>query len=268
MSIQFMSLASGSSGNCYYIATHKGALLIDAGIPTRTIRKYLNNNHLKLEDILAVLVTHDHADHIKGLPGLGEGFHIPIYATAGTHRGIAQNYCTRQKPLETSAHTLIPGQPFELAGFRIEAFTLPHDSTDCVGYCLEADNQHLVFMTDLGHIPEQALSYVSIADYLVLEANYDEELLQTSPYPPYLKARIASPTGHLSNRQVATLLEQHFPSHLRHLWLCHLSRENNDPDHAEKYITSIVRQHDRPNEDLIIVEALKRTSPSPLYELI
>ena len=267
MSIQFMSLASGSSGNCYYVSTREGAILIDAGIATRTIRKHLANNRLPMEHIHAVLVTHDHADHIKGLPGLGEGLHIPIYATAATHRGIAQNYCTRQKPLDTSAHTLVPGQPFKLAGFQIEAFTLPHDSHDCVGYSMKADGRHLVFMTDLGHIPDHAFPYISTADYLVLEANYDEEMLQRGPYPAYLKARIASSTGHLSNRQAATLLDQHFPSRLRHLWLCHLSRENNCPKQAEECITAILRQHLSPHEMPVMVEALQRTSPSPLYEL-
>lgn len=267
MSIQFMSLASGSNGNCYYVSTREGALLIDAGIATRTIRKHLSNHHLELEHVHAILVTHDHADHIKGLPGLGEGLHIPIYATAATHRGIAQNYCTRQKPLNTSAHTFTPGQPLELAGFHIEAFTLPHDSQDCVGYSLKAEGRHLVFMTDLGHIPDHALPYIYTADYLVLEANYDEEMLQGGSYPAYLKARIASPTGHLSNRQAATLLDQHFPPHLRHLWLCHLSRENNCPNRAEECIKTILQQHLHPDETPVIVEALQRTSPSLLYEL-
>ena len=267
MSIQFMSLASGSSGNCYYVSTSKGALLIDAGIATRTIRKHLANNQLEVSRIHAILVTHDHADHIKGLPGMGEGLHIPVYATPGTHRGIAQNYCTRQKPLETSAHTLTPGQSLELAGFHIEAFRLPHDSMDCVGYCLEAEGRRLVFMTDLGHIPDHAISYISTADYLVLEANYDEEMLQAGSYPPYLKARIAASTGHLSNRQAATLLDMHFPSRLRRLWLCHLSQENNSPARAEECIASVVRRHLRPDDTPITVEALRRTSPSPLYKL-
>lgn len=263
-----MSLASGSSGNCYYVSNRKGALLIDAGIATRTIRKHLANNHLELSHIHAILVTHDHADHIKGLPGLGEGLHIPVYATPGTHRGIALNYCTRQKPLDSSAHTLTPGQPLELAGFHIEAFQLPHDSMDCVGYCLESEGRRLVFMTDLGHVPDEALPYISAADYLVLEANYDEEMLQSGPYPAYLKARIAGSNGHLSNHQAADLLEQHFPPRLRRLWLCHLSRENNRPNRAEECITSIVRHHTCPDGSPIIVEALQRMTPSPLYDLV
>ena len=266
MKVKFISLASGSSGNCYYIGTETYGILIDAGIAARSIKKLLKDAGIGMEMIRAVFVTHDHADHIKAVGGLGEKLNIPIYATARIHEGINRSYCVTEK-LHSSVRHLEKQQPLQLQDFLIESFEVPHDGTDNVGYCIKIGDKTFLFLTDLGEITPIAAGYIEQADYLIIEANYDEEMLQRGPYPAYLKARIASSTGHLSNRQAATLLDQHFPSRLRHLWLCHLSRENNCPKQAEECITAILRQHLPPHEMPVMVEALQRTSPSPLYEL-
>lgn len=261
-----MSLASGSSGNCYYLGTEKYGLLVDAGIATRTLKKHLRDAGIPLEHIRAVFITHDHTDHIKGVANLGERLHIPVYATALTHRGIGRNYCMRE-PLTTSARVIEKGVPITLEDFTIEAFEVPHDGTDNVGYCIEGGGHTLVFMTDLGEVPPQAEAYVARADYLILESNYDPEMLQAGPYPFPLKQRITGPRGHLSNKAAADFLATHFPARLRHVWLCHLSRENNHPELAVKTMTIRLQEAGIVTGRDVEVTPLKRTTPSELYVL-
>ena len=149
MKVKFISLASGSSGNCYYIGTESYGILIDAGIAARTIKKTLKELGIGMENILAVFVTHDHADHIKAVGGLGERLNIPIYSTALVHQGINKSYCVTEK-LSSSIRYLEKYQPIQLRGFHIESFEVPHDGTDNVGYCIEIDGKVFSFLTDLG----------------------------------------------------------------------------------------------------------------------
>ena len=186
MKVRFISLASGSSGNCYYLGTEKYGILIDAGIAARSIRKILKEYGIGMETILAVFVTHDHADHIKALGGLGEKLNIPIYTTARIHEGIGRSYCMTEK-LHTSARYLEKQTPMQLEDFCIESFEVPHDGTDNVGYFITIGDKKFAFLTDLGEITPVAAEYICRANYLVLEANYDDEMLQMGPYPPYLK---------------------------------------------------------------------------------
>ncbi len=265
MKVRFISLASGSSGNCYYLGTESYGILIDAGIAVRTIRKVLKEHGIGMETIRAVFVTHDHADHIKALGGLGEKMNIPIYTTARIHKGISRSYCMTEK-LHTSARFLEKQTPMQLEDFRIESFEVPHDGTDNVGYFITAGDKHFAFLTDLGEITPMAAKYICRANYLVLEANYDDEMLRMGPYPPYLKARIKSRTGHLSNAAAAQFLADHFTEHLRYIWLCHLSKDNNHPELA--YKTVELKLHERGivvGRDVRLC-ALKRTTPSELYE--
>ena len=265
MKVRFISLASGSSGNCYYLGTENYGILIDAGIAARTIRKVLKEHGIGMETIRAVFVTHDHADHIKALGGLGEKLNIPIYTTARIHEGIGRSYCMTEK-LHTSARFLEKQTPMQLEDFRIESFEVPHDGIDNVGYFITAGDKNFAFLTDLGEITPVAAEYICRANYLVLEANYDDEMLQMGPYPPYLKERIKGRTGHLSNAVAAQFLADHFTDRLRYVWLCHLSKDNNHPELA--YKTVELKLHDRGivvGRDLQLC-ALKRTTPSELYE--
>ena len=198
MKVKFISLASGSSGNCYYIGTEKYGILIDAGIAVRTIKKSLKEVGIGMETIRAVFVTHDHADHIKAVGGLGEKLHIPVYTTARIHEGINKSYCMTEK-LHSSVHYLEKEEPMVLEDFHIESFEVPHDGTDNVGYCIEIDGKVFSFLTDLGEITPTAAKFIRKANYLILEANYDDEMLRMGTYPQYLKERITSRTGHMSN---------------------------------------------------------------------
>ena len=201
MKVRFISLASGSSGNCYYLGTDTYGILIDAGIGIRTIKKTLKDFNILMESIRAVFVTHDHADHIKAVGHLGEKMNIPVYTTARIHEGINRSYCMTEK-LSTSVRYLEKQVPMMLEDFRIESFEVPHDGTDNVGYCIEIDGKVFSFLTDLGEITPTAADYISKANYLILEANYDEEMLKMGPYPQYLKERIMSRTGQIGRAHV------------------------------------------------------------------
>ena len=158
MKVRFISLASGSSGNCYYLGTDTYGILIDAGIGIRTSRKHLKDFNILMESIRAVFVTHDHADHIKAVGHLGEKMNIPVYTTARIHEGINRSYCMTEK-LSTSVRYLEKQVPMMLEDFRIESFEVPHDGTDNVGYCIEIDGKVFSFLTDLGEITPTAQIY-------------------------------------------------------------------------------------------------------------
>lgn len=265
MKVRFISLASGSSGNCYYLGTGKYGILIDAGIGIRTIKKALKEINVSLETIRAVFVTHDHADHIKAVGHLGEKFNIPIYTTARIHEGINKSYCMTEK-LSSSVRYLEKEQPMKLEDFSIESFEVPHDGTDNVGYCIEIGEKVFSFLTDLGEITPTAAKYICKANYLIIEANYDEEMLKMGPYPTYLKERISSNTGHMSNSDTAEFLAENINEHLKYIWLCHLSKDNNHPELAFKTIEWKLKAKGVLVGKDVQLLALKRSTPSDLYE--
>lgn len=229
--MSFFSLSSGSCGNCYYLGNAHYGILIDAGIGPRIIRKRLAEYGIELSSIMAILITHDHYDHIKSAGYLGEKLHIPIYATREVHRGI-DNCPLIQNNLNGSAKYIEKGKPFEIEDFKITAFSVPHDSYDNAGYFFEFDGQTMTLATDVGTITDEVAYYICKANHLIIESNYDEEMLEKGRYPYYLKRRITSGTGHLSNRQTAEFLANNFTSKLRNIWLCHLSGDNNNPELA------------------------------------
>ena len=195
---------------------------------------------------------------------LQEKMNIPVYTTARIHAGINRSYCMTEK-LSSSVRYLEKQEPMTLEDFHIESFEVPHDGTDNVGYCIEIDGKVFSFLTDLGEITPTAAHYISKAHYLILEANYDEEMLKMGPYPQYLKERIASKTGHMSNSDTAEFLAENITEHLRYIWLCHLSKDNNHPELAYKTVEWKLK-----NKGVIVGKnvqllALKRNTPSELY---
>jgi phosphoribosyl 1,2-cyclic phosphodiesterase len=229
--LRFQSFGSGSSGNCYFIGNASCGILIDAGLGVRSIRKHLKNIGLDFENIWGVFVTHDHADHIKAVGPLGEKHHIPIYSTRQVHEGIQRSYCVTEK-LYSSRKYIEKNETIEIGNFHITAFPVSHDSSDSVGYTIEYKEKRFTFATDLGYVSEEVAAHLIQADYLVLEANYDEQMLLQGHYPIYLKNRISSQTGHLSNDQAGKFLADNFNERMQYIFLCHLSRENNLPEVA------------------------------------
>lgn len=265
MKLYFLSLASGSSGNCYYLGTPDYGVLIDAGIGIRTIKKVLKDYSIDFSKVIAVLVTHDHADHIKTVGYLGEKLNLPVYTTETVHRGIDKSRYVEEK-LYHSRRVIEKEVPFQIRDFRITAFEVPHDSSDNVGYMIEYGSHTFTFATDIGHITDTVSRYMSRANHLIIEANYDEEMLKFGTYPPFLKERITSPTGHLSNHEAAEFLATHYTPEMKDIWLCHLSRDNNHPELAYKTVDiRLFEEGIRVGKDVNLT-ALKRTTPSELYE--
>lgn len=264
MKIRFLALASGSSGNCYYIGTDKYGILIDAGISVRSIRKTLKEYEVGLEDIHAIFVTHDHADHIKAIGALGEKYHIPVYTTEMIHQGINRSYVVTEK-LHDCVNIIEKQKPVQFKDFRIEAFEVPHDGTDNVGYSIDIDGKNFAFLTDLGEITPTAAPYICKANYLIIEANYDDEMLQMGRYPQHLKERIAGFRGHMSNRNTAKFLAENYNEGLKNIWLCHLSKDNNHPELAFKTVELALKDKGILVGKDVELTVLKRTTPSDMY---
>jgi len=229
MALNFCSLSSGSSGNCYYLGNEFHGILIDAGISARSIRKFLENNGISMQTIMGVLITHNHIDHIRGVEGLAKKFSLPVFTTGKIwdsiltpHIKLSQD-CIREIPLQ---------QNFHLAGFDIEAFPVNHDAPETIGFHICSGEKKVTIVTDLGHICETSDPYIRAANLLVIESNYDEEMLMNGGYPSYLKARIRSDHGHLGNHQTSSFLAEIISENLSNICLAHLSKNNNTPEAA------------------------------------
>lgn len=213
------------------MGTMSKGLLIDAGIGIRNMKKRLTEAGLGFEQVWGILITHDHIDHIRSVGAVAIRHHIPVYTTAEIHKGIARCSMLGDKHIP-SPHYIIKGDTIEIAGFEVTAFSVSHDGTDNVGYSIQYNGKRFTVATDLGYICENSAPYIRQANYLVLEANYDVHMLETGHYPRYLKTRISSKTGHLSNDEAARFLADNYAPHLSHIYLCHLSQENNMPELA------------------------------------
>ena len=267
MKLKFISLASGSDGNCFYLGTQSYGILIDAGIGIRTIKKVLRERGIALESILGVFVTHDHADHIRAVGNLSEGCNIPVYTTDTIHKGIQKSYCMTKKVTPINRRIIQKDEETIVRDLHITPFEIPHDGSDNVGYSIWCDNINFCFITDIGHITDTVKHYVAQSHYLILEANYDEQMLANSSYPPILQARISGARGHLSNREAGLFLAINYPPLLRQIWLCHLSRENNRPELAYHTVASALASIGKiVNQDVRLMP-LPRTSPTIIFEL-
>ncbi|MCL1937705.1 MAG: MBL fold metallo-hydrolase [Candidatus Azobacteroides sp.] len=265
MALKFLSLASGSSGNCYFLGANDYGILLDAGIHFRTLKKGLKDHRIALEQILGVFITHDHIDHIKSVGSLGEKQNIPIYATQLVHAGINSNRFIEKK-LHTSCRIIEKEQAVAIRDFTITAFAVPHDASDCVGYSIQYQQQTCVLATDVGHIDATVAKYLRMANHLILETNYDKEMLLSGHYPPFLKTRIMNGTGHLCNTEAAEFLAANYDGRLKNIWLCHLSKDNNRPELACQSVEQAFIQRGIRMDDIRLA-ALQRTTPSELFVL-
>jgi phosphoribosyl 1,2-cyclic phosphodiesterase len=241
--LEFISFGSGSSGNCYLLRTDTDALIVDVGVGLRTLKKHFLEYGVSFSDIHNVIVTHDHADHIKSVGSLSNDYHLPVYATAEVHHGIMLNKCVRSKISQADKKIIEKDKTYQLGEFRVTPFHVPHDSIDCVGYRIECQNTIVCIMTDAGAVTEQMQHLIGEANFLVIEADYDIEMLVKGGYPRELKERILGETGHLSNRDCGEAIATYATPALRQVCLCHLSDRNNHPELARKTVEMILRQH-------------------------
>lgn len=266
--LRFISFGSGSSGNSYYLYTETDSILIDVGVGIRALKKHFHNYGLRFEDVHHIFITHDHADHVKSVGSLSTDYHLPVYATRKIHVGIERNYCVRKKIAPNHVHVIEKGVPLNVGEFKVTPFGVPHDSTDNVGYFVECEGVTFCLITDVGHITEEMHDFIGRSNYLVIEANHSEEMLLQGHYPQYLKDRILGPNGHLSNVACGHALADYASPALRHVWLCHLSEENNHPELARKTVEQILRSKGIVVGKDFELEVLRRKTPSEIYKLV
>lgn len=241
--LQFISFASGSSGNCYYLNSDGFGIVIDLGIGIRTFRKNFSNYGLSLSQIKAILVTHDHTDHVKAVGAVAQTFKIAVYTTEKVHTSMLANHFVSKKVPEELRMTITTGVPFQLGPFSVTAFHVPHDSADNNGYIITCGEVKFVIMTDIGNFTEEMMQAANQATHLVVESNYDEVMLATGRYPARLQRRIRGPYGHSENNDTARFLAEHLnPTLIRRIWLCHLSAENNLPTKAYEAVSQALTE--------------------------
>lgn len=225
------TFASGSTGNCALVSSDGGNILIDAGISMKRIRENLSRSGLAPEELSGILITHEHSDHINGLAMLTKYHAVPVYAP-----GILAGSLRRAVPgLEQCLHVIEAGRAFRLGGLTVTAFHTSHDTDESVGYRIERGCA-LGFATDMGCVTEEVQNALLGCEAVLIEANHDVDMLVSGPYPTYLKRRILSPQGHLSNDDCARLAATLADSGTKYIVLGHLSRENNTPELAYKTV--------------------------------
>lgn len=264
MELNFISLSSGSSGNCYYLGNGLQGILIDAGISATSVRKFLKMADISLSSIMGVLVTHNHTDHTRGLEQLTRKSCLPAF----TSRNVRKSILVPKSGISPESVREIPlEQEFHLAGFDIIAFPVSHDAPETIGFHIGSGNKKVTIATDLGYICDKAAHYIKKANLLVIESNYDEEMLLNGKYPSFLKKRISSDRGHLGNLQTSSFLADNINDNLTHICLAHLSAKNNRPELALKTLCEVFSQKGIPVNGARKITVLHRHIPGNMIRL-
>lgn len=224
MSLFITSLNSGSNGNCYYVGNETEAILVDAGISCREIEKRMKRLGLLMEKVKAVFISHEHSDHIKGLPTLVKKYSLPVYITEATRRNGRLDF------EETLVNLFIAHETVSIGSLAVIAFPKYHDASDPYSFVISCSQICVGVFTDIGKPCKNVIQYFKQCHAAFLEANYDEEMLQNGNYPYHLKKRISGGLGHLSNTEALQLFITHKPDFMSHLLLAHLSKNNNSPE--------------------------------------
>jgi phosphoribosyl 1,2-cyclic phosphodiesterase len=228
MSLQIASLNSGSNANCYYIGNNKEAVLIDAGLSCRETEKRMQRSGLDISLVKAIFISHEHDDHIAGLPVLAKKYRMPVYITDNTlHK------CRFELNKEL-VYSFVHASPVSIGELSIIPFIKSHDANDPHSFIISANSVHVGVITDIGYACKHVIKHFKLCDAVFLESNYCEEMLTNGSYPLHLKRRISGRKGHLSNDQALELFLKHKPENLQLLILSHLSQNNNHPDIVSK----------------------------------
>jgi phosphoribosyl 1,2-cyclic phosphodiesterase len=228
-------LASGSRGNCSVLASSRTRILVDAGLSCREIFRRIHFAGDHALNLSAVLISHEHSDHVSGLAVLARKLNIPVYMTGATcqaWRRWARDRHDGVKPELPRLETFAAGRSFTIGDITVAPFTIPHDAADPVGFTFRAEGVKIGIVTDLGYMPASVADHIRGCDGLVIESNHDLEMLRGGPYPWVVKQRVMSRVGHLSNQALAQFFASDYDGSAAFLVLAHLSEQNNHPDLA------------------------------------
>jgi phosphoribosyl 1,2-cyclic phosphodiesterase len=239
MTVKFCPLASGSSGNSAYIGTENTHILIDAGLSSKKLILLLDSIGVEASKLDAIFLTHEHGDHIEGVGVLSRRFNIPIYATDIMWEKIDKKLLVGRISINNRKEVYKQEQII-INDIVLNSFEIPHDSVDAVGYTVNVHNYKICIATDFGHLTDTIIDNLQNSHILLLDCNHDSEMLQNGAYPKHLKDRIAGDFGHLSNVEVANLIVKVNNSALKHVFLGHLSNENNNPILAKETVSNIL----------------------------
>ena len=258
--LQCCSLYSGSSGNSFFIKSPQAKILIDAGVSCKKIENALKNEFdLSPTDIDAIFVTHEHTDHTKGLGLLSSKYNIPVYATSGTWNALEDS-----KISEENKNIIKLNKSFEFKDLKIYAFDTPHDAAEPCGFNIYQGKSKISIATDIGFVDETLFNNLKDSSFIMLEANYEPNILKVSSYPFLLKRRIAGNTGHLSNVDAGQTISKLINFGLKDALLIHLSKENNFPDIAYQ---TVYENLDKNIKDFNLHIA-PRNNPSKIFKII
>lgn len=224
--MRLVSIASGSSGNCIYVGSDNTHILVDAGISNKRIEQGLNEIGVKGCELNAVVITHEHSDHTKGLGVLARKHGVPIYGTRETLEEISGQKYLGEYPRDLFRE-VCPDVEFVVGDLELQPFSIDHDAANPVAYRIRHEKKCVAVATDMGHYDQYIIDHLQGLDALLLESNHDVNMLQTGPYPYYLKRRILSDHGHLSNENAGRLLNHILHDNIKQILLGHLSKENN-----------------------------------------
>jgi len=257
--MRFSILASGSSGNTCYIETGKASVLIDAGLSGRETERRLGLLGKSARNLDALIITHEHSDHIKGAGPLARRFGLPLYINRKTLEKGQRTMGNLPKPVIVRT-----GQTLTIRDLTVETFTKCHDAADPLGLILSFDGTRMGLVTDLGRSTRLVVDRLRECNALIVEFNHDQEMLEEGPYPLDLKRRIKGPDGHLSNKQAGDLVRKVCHDNLNYLVLAHLSKANNNPTKAHKEAKDALGESGITRVNILISE---QDTPSPLIQL-
>ena len=256
--LKFCSLYSGSTGNSLYVQTDNAKILVDTGVSAKKVVEGLQNIKVNIEEIDAILVTHEHVDHVQSLGTISKKYDIPVYANKKTWEKMPKQ---KDKISENNIKYFNSNENFEIKDCIIHPFSIPHDAIDPCGFNFINNKEKFSIATDLGHITTKIVDSLSGSKFIMIEANYEPEVLKCSKYPYMLKTRIADPNGHLSNNVAGKLIAQLINTGVKDVMLGHLSKENNFPELAYKTVLEEL-EFNNYNEDAINLQVANRSSVS------
>ncbi len=262
--LNFCSLYSGSSGNSLFIETPHTKLLVDAGVSSKKIENALLDININPSSLDGILVTHEHSDHVQGLGTFSKKFNLPVFVNQETLDAMPKQ---RDKIESSNIKTFKISDKFSIGDLAIKPFSIPHDAANPCGFNIWKDNKKISIATDIGHMTNNILAQLEESLFIMLEANYDPEVLRCSSYPFALKSRIAGPTGHLSNEIAGKTISHLLQSGLKNAMLGHLSKESNFPELAYQTVMDELISNHSFDKNSLHLNVASRDVHSKLIEI-